>query len=189
MSGVNRVTGDAKPGPKPEDLSGIRFGKTVAVEYTYRMVGSVLRGHWICRCDCGNLHTVSAGNLKSGRTTQCTECAHTKHGAARRTGYRPEYRVWSTMRQRCLNPDSPNYANYGGRGISVDKSWDRFEQFIQDVGPRPGPGYELDRIDNDGPYAPWNCRWVTRSVNASNKHRRNAVLPHEYIMGALSCPG
>src|SRR5215204_588492 len=70
----------------------------------------------------------------------------------------PEYRAWVNMRQRCLNPRSPQYDRYGGRGITVCERWNSFVPFLADVGFRPSPVHSLDRIDNDGNYEPGNIR-------------------------------
>lgn len=72
------------------------------------------------------------------------------------------------MIQRCTNPKSKSYENYGGRGIKVCDRWLTFKNFLEDMG-EPPPGQTLDRIDNEGDYEPENCKWSTyeeQSVNS-----------------------
>lgn len=82
----------------------------------------------------------------------------------------PEYQVWAGMKNRCSDPTSQRWHRYGGRGIRVCERWlNSFENFYADMGPRPGPEYQIDRKDNDGHYEPSNCHWVTRVANANNR--------------------
>lgn len=78
------------------------------------------------------------------------------------------YTTWVQMRYRSRNPKSPDYPEYGGRGIKVCAHWDSFENFLADMGERP-PGMEIDRRDGAGDYEPGNCRWATPSENSDNR--------------------
>lgn len=81
----------------------------------------------------------------------------------------PEYNAWRGMRARCQSPKAPNYNYYGARGIQVHPSWENFEQFLKDMGSRPGPEYTLDRYpDPYGHYEPGNVRWATKKQQMNN---------------------
>ncbi len=93
------------------------------------------------------------------------------HGMHRTT----EYSIWESMKERCCNSNKETYKNYGGRGITVCDRWkNSFKAFYEDMGPRPFPKAQLDRIDNDGNYEPGNLHWVTSAENHQNK-RNNVV--------------
>ena len=77
------------------------------------------------------------------------------------------------MRQRVRNPNNDAYGNYGGRGLSICARWEKFENFLADMGECP-PGMTIERKDNNGNYEPGNCKWA--SYTAQSRNRRYTKL-------------
>lgn len=87
------------------------------------------------------------------------------------------YFAWRAMRSRCSNKNNPSWKNYGGRGITVCKSWlKNYDAFFDDMGEAP-EGMWLERIDVNKGYCPENCTWATPEEQAVNK-RTNRWITH-----------
>lgn len=84
--------------------------------------------------------------------------------------HHPMHRRYLHMLERCYDKRSLSYKDYGARGITVCDRWRQsFWYYAFDLGLPPGPGYEVDRIDNDGPYTNENCRWLHKKYQAQNR--------------------
>jgi hypothetical protein len=142
------------------------------------------------RCDCGTLFRAASRELNGGQTKSCgclkvdTGRQRVTHGATVGGKITREYRIWSGVKNRCLNPNNPSYPNYGGRGIALCEAWMSFETFFKDMGTAPSPRHSLGRVDNNGDYSPENCRWETAQEQARNS-RRTRWITHKGLTLSL----
>lgn len=163
---------------KKEDLTGRRIGRLTVIEETdERRSGSVV---WLCECDCGTRKRISAQCLKSGRVLSCG-CYNKEKDLRHGLSHTRLHHAWESLIDRCTNPNSKEYPNYGGRGIKVCNEWlNSFEAFMDwayrngfdETAPRGK--CTIDRIDVNGNYEPSNCRWTDMKVQCRN--RRNNVI-------------
>jgi hypothetical protein len=159
---------------KLKDITGQKFGYLTAIQPTNRRAGRNVI--WLCQCDCGNTHSIPAGDLQRPRDNSCGCRRGTlEHGYAKRGKKHPLYKTWIGIRDRCNNPSNKRYHDYGGRGIKLRDPWNEPTVFINgiltSIGDRP-PGMSLDRINNDGDYEPGNVKWSTHSEQMKNRRPR-----------------
>jgi hypothetical protein len=165
--------------PRTQDLTGQSFDRlTVLCLAGYRRQ----HAYWTCECICGATKDIAARHLLSRKIGSCT-CLRREVTTLRKTihgkSHTSEWIVWVGMIHRCEDPKHPDYARYGGRGITVYAPWHDFRVFYADMGPRPSPRHSIDRYpDNNGAYHPENCRWATTKEQSRNTRANRMLTLH-----------
>ena len=139
------------------------------------VVRMTAKNRYDCVCVCGKQTNVHWMNLLKGNTKSCGCLAAERN--ERHITEHPLYQTWIGMRDRCRNPNNPNYHRYGGRGIKVCKKWqENFEAFVLDMGPKPEDKNSIDRVNNEGNYEPNNCRWATHLEQLNNTSKCSRTM-------------
>lgn len=111
----------------------------------------------------------SKGQFAKGSTNSIT------HGHSVGGKCTSEYYCWVNIKTRCTNPNTKNWKYYGGRGITLCKCWETFENFYEDMGPKPSAEHTIERKNNELGYCKENCCWVLKFKQAANKRNNHYI--------------
>lgn len=156
------------------DMAGRTVGKWTVLAY-------VGEKKWLCRCACGDEHTVVGAQLRTGKSSSCKRCANVgyafKHGqASERNGFTRKYRAWVSMLGRIRDKTSPRARWY--KDVPLHQPWaESFEAFDADVPGPPADHLTLDRIKGPLGYVPGNVRWATMKEQANNRRNSRGAKP------------
>lgn len=166
------------------DITGKIFGELTVIS---RGLSTNNNTYWLCKCSCGKEKEIARTNLRSGDIRSCgcktseflSKALRGKyiiHGQACNNKPSPEWRAWFGAFSRCYNKYNPSYKRYGGRGIKVCSRWkESFQNFFDDMGPKPSPKHSLDRVNNNGDYSPDNCRWSSAKEQQNNRSNNRLI--------------
>lgn len=183
------------------DLVGKQFGRLVVQSYDHTAKGKT--AVWKCLCDpakggCGNIVYVMTYNLTNGNTKSCGCLQKEKSsriardiGTTHGLSHTRIYHIHRGMIDRCYSKNHDNYYRYGARGIYIVPEW-----YTPGVEGNPGfvnfynwameNGYDdsltIDRKDNDDPYAPWNCQWVSTVIQENNKSTTQYITDGDELL-------
>ena len=175
----------------PAPIPGLQFIKSSP---PIERPGKRPRYRSIFKClACGN--EVERDSYAASRMKSCGclwLAGRIKHGEARGGHKSKIMQCWTAMRERCMNPTHPSYAQYGGRGISICREWlESSVAFMEWAKINGGlkPGTQIDRIDCNGNYEPGNCRFVSCAVNARNRRYTKLSMAIAECVRVLAAAG
>lgn len=160
--------------PRRKDLTGQRFGRLVAIEFSHK--NKYRTTFWKFQCDCGNQIITAGADAVRGKVTSCG-CLQKE--TATTHGYKDHrlYNTWAKLNHRCYNENDKSWENYGKRGITVCERW-RYDNplgisnFIEDMNSTFQEGLSINRINVNGNYEPSNCEWANDNIQAHARTKR-----------------
>jgi hypothetical protein len=148
-----------------QEMVGERYGWVRIISPEKRWNKKWNHCHVLTQCvGCKRIQWSHLGNLRTGKSKGCQSCSQPMQI--------PRWldRRLTQAKQRCQNPNNPQYHRYGERGIefkfnSILEAGLWILANVENVKIE----LEMDRINNEGHYEEGNIRFVERSINQANR--------------------
>ena len=165
-------------GHNKKDLIGLSFDLLTVIEEgeTYISPKGKKERRVLCKCECGNVIEKRISSLrrknKNPRSCGCSVNRSMMPFYSENPTKNITWNSWRAMKDRCDNPKANFFHHYGGAGITYCDRWNKYENFLEDMGERPDVSLTIDRVDNNLGYFKENCRWATWETQNDPSRKR-----------------
>lgn len=127
-------------------------------------------------------------HVNSSKTSLCKACLMSNKMKTHGKTNTRLFRIWQGMKDRCSNPNNPEYKYYGNKDIRVCDEWENnFEAFYQwSIANGYADDLVIDKDIKHGGlttakiYSPQTCMWITVLENTTEANKSRVKEVYQY---------
>src|SRR3990167_7386277 len=114
------LIGDIVSNTTYEDLTKQEFGRLYVSHRDMNFIGKHQGARFVCKCECGNIKTIRASQLKRGKTNSCGCLQKEQQSKKTKKGFQE---ISGTFWRRLLNNAKKRNLEFS---ITIEQVWDLF---------------------------------------------------------------